>query len=238
MSKKTKSGLTPKANRILVMLESVLTAGIISVPFMTILYENEIGLTHAQIALTQAAYTIVVMLLNVPLGWAADRFSRKTANILGDMLCLLGLLSYSKAQSMLDCILCETLFGVGSAFSQGVVSSLLQHFADKEDASHDHKLFKDSFGLMSSLCSLIAMVYYLIGFAIGDMNVREIIVISGIPFAFAIIASILIEDDSKKLEKTDDSEIKSMKKIAKASLKGNDARYYLVFYPDNATCWD
>ena len=109
MSKRTVNGLTPKANRVLVMLESILTAGIISVPFMTILYESEIGLTHEQIALTQAAFTVVAMVLNVPLGWVADRFGRKTANIIGDLLCLIGLLFYARAQSMLDCVVCETI---------------------------------------------------------------------------------------------------------------------------------
>lgn len=218
MSKKTKGALSPKTNRVLVMLESVLTAGIISVPFMTILYENEIGLSHEQIAITQAVFTVVAMLLNVPLGWVADRFSRKSANILGDLLCLLGLLFYSRAQSMWDCIACETLFGVGMAFSQGVDSSLLKHFADKEDASHHHKLFKDSFGLMSSLCQLICLVYYMIGFAIGDMDVRQIIAISSIPFVFAIIASCFIQDDSEKLEKTENSPFKDMGKIAKSTL--------------------
>ena len=220
MSKKpkTKGALSPKANRALVMIESVLTAGIISVPFMTILYENEIGLSHEQIAFTQAAFTVVAMLLNVPLGWVADRFSRKSANILGDLLCFLGLLLYSRAQSMWDCVACETLFGVGMAFSQGVDSSLLKHFADKEDDSHRHRLFRNSFGLMSSLCQLICLVYYMIGFAIGDMDVRQIILISSIPFVFAIIASCFIHDDSERLEKTDESPFKGMSKIAKASL--------------------
>jgi len=103
---------------------------------------------------------------------------------------------------MLDCVLCETLFGIGIAFSQGVDSSLLKHFADKEDPSRDHKLFKDSFGKMSSLCQLICLVYYMIGFAIGDMNVRDIIMISSTPFIFAIIAGLFIHDDSVKLGKT------------------------------------
>lgn len=217
--KRNTNGLSPKANRILVMLESMLTAGIISVPFMTILYEKEIGLNHEQIALTQAAFTVVAMLLNVPLGWVADRFSRKTANIIGDLLCFLGLIAYAKAQTMLDCVLCETLFGVGIAFSQGVDSSLLKHFADKEDSSRNHKLFKDSFGKMSSLCQLICFVYYIIGFTIGDMNVRDIITFSSIPFVFAIIASLFIHDDSEKLEKTENSPFKDMFKIAKSSLK-------------------
>ena len=58
----------------------------------------------------------------------------------------------------------------------------------------------------------------MIGFAIGDMDVRQIIVISAIPFVFAIIASCFIQDDSEKLEKTDNSPFKDMGKIAKASL--------------------
>lgn len=230
MSKRTVNGLTPKANRVLVMLESILTAGIISVPFMTILYESEIGLTHEQIALTQAAFTVVAMILNVPLGWVADRFSRKTANIIGDLLCLIGLLFYARAQSMLDCVVCETIFGVGMAFSQGVDSSLLQHFSDKEDASRDHKLFKDSFGLMSSLCQLMCFAYYIIGFVIGDMNVRDIIAISGIPFVFAVLASFFIHDDSEKLEKTIDSPFKSMGKIAKSSLKNPETNIRIAAY--------
>lgn len=219
MSKHTKTGLSPKANRIFVMLESMLTSGIISVPFMTILYEMEIGLTHEQIAITQAAFTAVAMLLNVPLGWVADRFSRKAANIVGDLLCLIALVLYSAAQSMFDCILCETIFGVGIAFSQGVDSSLLKHFADKEDSSRNHKLFKDSYGRMSSLCQLACFGYYLIGFAIGNMNVREIILISAIPSVFAIIASLFIQDDSEKLEKSEESPFRTMGKIAKSSLK-------------------
>ena len=218
MSKKTKGGLSPKANRILVILESVLTSAIISVPFMSILYEKEIGLTHEQISLTQAAYTAVAMLLNVPLGWVADRFSRKSANILGDICCCIGLLLYSRAQTMTDCVLCETLFGVGMAFSQGVDTSLLQHFADKEDASNDHRLFKDSFGRMSSLCSIACIAYYLIGLVIGDMNVRQIIAISSISYAIAVFASLFIQDDSEKL-KGDKSPFEDMKKIARASLK-------------------
>ena len=219
MSKKTKTWLSPKTYRCLVILESMLTAGIISVPFMTILYENEIGLNHEQIAITQAAFTVVAMLLNIPLGWVADRFSRKTANIVGDSLCFIALLLYSRAQTMFDCIACETIFGVGIAFSQGVDSSLLKHFADKEDNSRNHKLFKDSFGLMSSLCQLMCFGYYLIGYAIGDMNVRDIIAISSIPSLFAIVASFLIKDDSEKLEKSDGSALKSIGKIAKDCIK-------------------
>lgn len=201
MFKKARAGLTPKGNRILVMLESMLTAGIISVPFMTILYEAELGLSHEQIALTQAAYTLVAMLLNIPLGWVADRFGRKNANITGDACCFIGLVLYSKAQSMYDCILCETIFGVGMAFSQGVDSSLLKHFADKEDPSNDHKLYNDSYGIMSSLCQIAALVYYVIGFTIGNMDIRTIILVSSFPFVFAVIASMLINDDSKRLEK-------------------------------------
>ena len=220
----------PRTSRLLVAIETILTSGIISVPFMTILYEKEIGLNHEQIAITQAAFTLVAMLLNIPLGWVADRYSRKGANIVGDLCCFLGLILYSRAQTMFDCILCETFFGVGIAASQGVDSTLLQHFADKEDPSNDSALYKDCSAKVSSICQLMCLVFYLIGFAIGDMNVRDIILISSIPFIPAIIASCFIKDDSEKLKKSGESPFKSMKKIAKKSIKNPETNIRIAAY--------
>ena len=73
----------PKRNLKLLMLESILTAGLLSMSIMTPFF-NSIGLNQRQIALSQAIFTIVVSILNLPAGWIADRFSRKWANVIGD----------------------------------------------------------------------------------------------------------------------------------------------------------
>ena len=104
----------PIRNMRLVILESAVTAGILAVPIMTPFYLS-IGLNQEQIAMSQMAFTVVAMLLNLPLGWVADRFSRKWANVIGDSLVALALLLYSTAQGFWFCVLCEIICGVGCA---------------------------------------------------------------------------------------------------------------------------
>ncbi len=186
----------PKRNMRLVILESAVTAGILAVPIMTPFYLS-IGLNQEQIAMSQMAFTVVAMLLNLPLGWVADRFSRKWANVIGDSLVALALLLYSTAQGFWFCVLCEIICGVGCALSQGVDSTLLKHFAEKQDRSG--KLFKDKYGKMSSINQIATLVVMLLGGPIGAIDFRLAIAISAIPHAAGAVISLLIQDDSEKL---------------------------------------
>lgn len=186
----------PKRNMRLVILESAATAGILAVPIMTPFYLS-IGLNQEQIAMSQMAFTVVAMLLNLPLGWVADRFSRKWANVIGDSLVALALLLYSTAHGFWFCVLCEIICGVGCALSQGVDSTLLKHFAEKQDRSG--KLFKDKYGKMSSINQIASLVVMLLGGPIGAIDFRLAIAISAIPYVAGAIISLLIQDDSEKL---------------------------------------
>ena len=186
----------PKRNMRLVILESAATAGILAVPIMTPFYLS-IGLNQEQIAMSQMAFTVVAMLLNLPLGWVADRFSRKWANVIGDSLVALALLLYSTAHGFWFCVLCEIICGVGCALSQGVDSTLLKHFAEKQDRSG--KLFKDKYGKMSSINQIASLVVMLLGGPIGAIDFRLAIAISAVPYVAGAIISLLIQDDSEKL---------------------------------------
>ena len=180
----------------LVILESAATAGILAVPIMTPFYLS-IGLNQEQIAMSQMAFTVVAMLLNLPLGWVADRFSRKWANVIGDSLVALALLLYSTAHGFWFCVLCEIICGVGCALSQGVDSTLLKHFAEKQDRSG--KLFKDKYGKMSSINQIASLIVMLLGGPIGAIDFRLAIAISAVPYVVGAIISLLIQDDSEKL---------------------------------------
>ena len=72
-----------KHNLKLVMLESALTAALLSMSIMTPFFYS-IGLSQLQISQTQVIFTVVMVFLNLPTGWLADRFSRKWANVIGD----------------------------------------------------------------------------------------------------------------------------------------------------------
>ncbi|MCL2085718.1 hypothetical protein FWH09_02165, partial [Candidatus Saccharibacteria bacterium] len=123
----------------LVAIESIITAGIMSMPIMTPFFIS-IGMSQEEIAFSQMIFTVVVIVLGIPAGWLADRFSRKWANIIGNFGCAISLLLFSQVQSFGGAVLCESIFGLSIAFSQGVDASLLKHFSGKIDKGG--KLFK------------------------------------------------------------------------------------------------
>lgn len=215
-----------KFNARLVILESAATAGILAVPIMTPFYLS-IGLNQEQIAMSQMAFTVVAMLLNLPLGWVADRFSRKWANVIGDMMVALSLLLYSTAQSFWFVVLCESICGIGCALSQGVDSTLLKHFTEKDDPSG--KLFKDKFGKMTSMNQIATLIVMLLGGPIGAIDFRLAIALSAIPYVFGAIFSLLIQDDSEKLA-AESNPVRDIAKLVKRNISNGKLRVRIIAY--------
>ena len=189
----------PMRNLRLVILESAATAGILAVPIMTPFYLS-IGLSQEQIAMSQMAFTAATMILNLPLGWIADRFSRKWANVIGDSIVAISLLLYSTAQSFWFVVLCETLCGVGNALSQGVDSTLLKHFSGKIDDSG--QIFRSKYAKMASYRQITTLIILLLGGPIGAISFRLAIAASAINHFVGAFVSLLIVDDSERLSAT------------------------------------
>lgn len=216
----------PLRNLRLVILESAITAGILAVPIMTPFYLS-IGLNQEQIAMSQMAFTVVAMLLNLPLGWLADRFSRKWANVIGDSLVAISLLLYSTAQSFWFVVLCETLCGVGHALSQGVDSTLLKHFSEKIDSSG--ALFRDKYARMASYRQIATLIVMLLGGPIGAISFRLAIAVSAITYFIGAFVSLLIIDDSEKLNATGNP-LSEMIALVSRNLRNRKLRIRIVAF--------
>ena len=69
----------------LVFVESILAVGAfgIMMPIMTEFWKS-IGMNQTFIGLTQMICTIVIVLLDIPMGYIADRYNRKMLNVIGD----------------------------------------------------------------------------------------------------------------------------------------------------------
>lgn len=188
-----------KRNMFLVKAETVVTVALLAQPIMTPFYRS-LGLSQSEIALTQMMFTLVVMILNIPLGYVADRFGRKEANVIGDLLCAFALLSYSRVQCFWQIVGCEILFGIGVAFSQGVDSTLLQHFCEKEKGVDAEKLFMRQSSRMAVVCEVYSSVLILLGGPIGAISFRLAIGLSSIPLFIGAVLSMMVEDDSPRLK--------------------------------------
>ncbi len=213
----------------LVMLETIVTTGLLSMAIMTPFFLS-IGLNQEEIALSQMIFTVVLVALNVPLGWVADRFSRKWANIIGDLICAITLLCYSQVQNFWQVALCETVFGIGIAFSQGVDSSLLKHFCDKEDASNQSAFFKKKTATTSFWAQIMTMFLMLLGGPIGAIDFRLAIALSSVTLFIGAALSFFVKDDSERIEKSNKSAVRQMGGIVLRSIRKPELRLRIIAY--------
>ena len=232
MKKKPSALKKAKRNLHLVMAESAITAGLMSMSVMTPFF-NSIGLNNEQISLSQIIFTVVVIVLNIPTGYLADRVSRKWANIIGDFAHGVLLLSYAFTNNFLGVVICESLMGVASALSAGVDQSLLKHFSGKlakaSDESESHVLKTKTAKLECAkyICNLILLA---LGGPVGAISLRLAIGLSSVTQFAGGFISIFIHDDSEKLVPTHKNPLKDMARIAKFAFGVKPLRWRIFAY--------
>ena len=191
MKKKTLALSSAKKNLRLVMAESAVTAGLMAMSIMTPFF-NSVGLNNEQISLTQIVFTLVVIVLNIPTGYIADRISRKWANIIGDFGHGFLFIAYAFTNNFLSIVICESLIGVMSALSGGVDQSLLKHFSGKlADATgeSENKILKSKTAKLECYKQICNLILLALGGPIGAIDLRLAIALSGInQFAGGIIS--------------------------------------------------
>lgn len=208
----------------LVMFESALTHGSLSVAIMTPFWQS-IGMNQAEIAASQAIFTLVVMLLNIPTGWLADRFSRKWANVLGDFGCAVTYLFYAQARGFASSVACEIALGLFMAFSQGVDFSLLKHFSEQLDDSFERQ--SANLAVWQYLTSILLC---LLGGPLGAISFRLAIAANGLTYLIAGLASLFIRDDSVRLTAQKTNPVVDMLRITRSSFTNLRLRHRLIAY--------
>ena len=206
------------------IITNTLAAMSILVPFY-----YSIGMNQAQIGLSQAIFTIVMLLLNVPTGWLADRFSRKLSNFAGDALAATGLVYYSMAQGFADVLAAELILGIGGALSMGADGALLR--------SYVHKLGFGSNGYANQLAKVVSwrpiaqIVALSIGGYIGATEPRLAILLSALPFAVGAILSLFLQESGERLIVKHRNPFKDMVELTKDSLRHNPKlRWSIIAY--------
>ena len=216
----------------LVMAESSVTAGLLAIPIMTPFF-NSIGLTQEQIAETQMIFTVIMLLLNLPMGYLTDRISRKWANVIGDFMQALILLAYSYVGSFWGAVVCECLFGLSSALTSGVDQTLLHHFKTKiakETQKSPAKLFKQKNAKLEEIRQICNFILLALGGPIGAISLRLAIAASGITCLIGGAISLFIKDDSEKLVPVHQNPIKDLRRVIKQAMQNAPLRVRILTY--------
>lgn len=218
-----------KRNLNLIMIETILTsisAGF-SVPIISIFW-NSIGMNQTDIGFTQMMFTIVIVLLDIPMGYLADRFNRKVLNIVGDIGVALTFIFYAFSKNMYMAILSECLLGVCMSMTNGVDQAFIKNNADKIDGTG--KLFKKLNSQIYTYRYSVMFIVMLIGGIISKYSLRLVVGISFLPYFIGGIVAFFIKDDSKKIESNHKNMLKDMCFNIKDILKDKKVRNYLLAY--------
>jgi MFS family permease len=106
----------------LYLLSAIATFGF-SIPIF-IPFQQEHGLTLQQAFLLQAAYSIVLVIFEVPSGYLADRWGRRNVISLGSFALFLGMLTYAVTSGFSGFLLAEILLAMGLSFHSGTLEAL------------------------------------------------------------------------------------------------------------------
>lgn len=196
-------------------IESVITTGVFAMPILTSFFQYNIGMSLGQIALSQSAFTAALMLLNIPTGWIADRFSRKACNIAGDLICGFGFIGYSQATSFSEVVLYEIVLGIGLAFSGGADNALFKAYARILKIS-----FEKHIARITSWRFVMEILAVLVGGYIGASHPRTAIALSAVQFFVGAILSLFIREAGER-RITEVHPVRDMVNIGTYALHGN-----------------
>lgn len=196
-------------------LEALITSVVFAMPVLNIFYAKDIGLSLAEVGLTQAAFTVAVFLFNVPTGWLADRFSRKACNFFGDLVAAGGFVFYAFAQSFTDIVIAEIVVGIGLAFTGGADVALLKAYAAKLGES-----YQKINAQLASWRPLAEMTAVTVGGAVGAYNPRLAIALSAVTYGVGAGLSLFIVEAGEHRQSCVHP-VKDMAQITRYALHGH-----------------
>lgn len=211
------------------MLESMLTYSgvLICIPVITVFW-NLVGMNQFLIGVSQMICAATLFLFDVPMGYIADRFSRKALNVIGDFGIAATFIFYSYAKNFWMVIVGEILCGLFLAMSGGVDRAFLKIYSDRIDDTGE--LFKKKTAELAVLQVVCMCAAILAGMFIAKYSVRWTVFAVAIPFLIAAILALMVKDIGEKITATHKNQFKDMFENFKYVTKNAEVKWLVYSY--------
>lgn len=213
----------------IIFAESILTySGIfLCIPIMTVFW-NRIGMNQFMIGVSQMMCAVTLFLFDVPMGYFADRFSRKALNVIGDIGIMGAFIFYAFAENFWMVVVGEILCGLFLAMSGGVDRAFLKIYSDKIDSSGE--LFKRKMAHLTVWQIISMCLAILIGMFISKYDIRLTLLAVAVPFLAAAILALLIKDIGEKIVAMHTNHLKDMIITFKYVVKNTEMKWLIYSY--------
>ncbi|MCL2486062.1 MAG: MFS transporter [Oscillospiraceae bacterium] len=213
----------------IILAESILTySGIfLCIPIMTVFW-NDIGMDQFMIGVSQMVCAATLFLFDVPMGYFADRFSRKALNVIGDAGITATFIFYAFAQNFWMVVVGEILCGLFMAMTGGVDRAFLKIYSDKIDSSGE--LFKKKTAQLAVWQIAVMCLSIIIGMFIAKYSIRLTIFAVAVPFLAAAVLALQIKDIGQKIEARHKNHLKDMIINFKYVIKNAEIKWLVYSY--------
>lgn len=224
INSKNQSGL--EANIWKLYILDFLRAFMLFTPVM-VLFFQENGLNMTQVFLLNSLYSIAIVLLEVPSGYFADRFGRRTSLILGSATYLTGISIYSLGTGFWEFLFAEMIVALSTSFNSGANSAMLY---DTLEAVGRQQEFKQIKGNLSSLALVSAAIASVLGGLIADISLR--LTFTGlIPvFVLGTAVAMTLKEPPRREKVVEKSHLREMISIGRETFLHRVKLRWLIIY--------
>ncbi len=207
-------------------LFSALRAAMVIMPII-VLFFQDIGLSMEQVFLTQAAFSVVLIALEIPSGYLSDLMGRRKTLILGGWFAFFGFLAYVFAHGFWEVFLAEILLGVGASLISGTDVAMLY---DTLAELREQQTYKRREGRRQGLARLLEGASAVAGGLLAAISFRlPFAVQAGVAFLLILIGYTFTEPETRRYRGRR-SHLRNMRDMVVETLRLDRRLRWLVLY--------
>jgi MFS family permease len=159
------------------------------VPFLT-----EVGLSFKEIMLVEGAFSLTMVLMEIPSGYFADIYGRKRSVVLGSIFFLISMLIFCFADSFIWFFVAEIFGGLGISFRSGANEALLY---DSLIEMGEEQTYKKRQGELFFYERMSGVFGFLFGGVLAMAFLRLPVYVSLLPGSAAVFLTLFLQEPSR-----------------------------------------
>lgn len=159
-------------------------------PIIVLFYQDN-GLGMKEVLLLQGIYSVAIVLLEIPSGYAADIWGRRSTLIFGSILGAAGFLIYSFSFGFWGFLIAELVLGIGQSFISGSDSAMLYDTLLAQNRAKDYLKYE---GRVISIGNFSETAAAIIGGLLAEISLRHPFYAQTAVACIGIPAAILLQE--------------------------------------------
>lgn len=195
------------------------------IPIIVLFFQDN-GLTLQEVFILQGAFTLSLVIWELPSGYLSDRWGRKNTCTLAGFCYFLAVLIYSMSNGFWGFLVGELILGIGVSFFSGTLEALTY---DTLLELKEEKTYRKVHGHQAFLHFGAEALGSVIGGALATYSLRAPMLATLVPFAGTFLVSLTLEEP-KRHTMSDTAHLQAMLRICKQTFASAPLRSVIILH--------